>query len=77
MSPSQTAWWRKHPLPLIIFIAIAGYFLWSEHGAHIDAFLPWILLLCCVVMHLFMHGGHGHPSSDDTPARDDHRGDRP
>ena len=42
-----------------IFLAIGGYFLITEHGAHILPFLPWLLLLACPLMHFFMHGGHG------------------
>ena len=50
---------------LIGFLAIGGYFLITEHGAHIVPFLPWLLLLACPLMHLFMHGGHGGHHSDD------------
>ena len=49
---------------LIGFLAIAGYFLITEHYAHIVPFLPWLLLLACPLMHLFMHGGHGGHHSD-------------
>ena len=46
---------------LLGFLAIAGYFLVTEHWAHIVSFLPWLLLLSCPLMHVFMHGGHrGH-----------------
>jgi hypothetical protein len=41
------------------FILIAAYFLITEHRAHVVAFLPYLLLLACPLMHLFMHGGHG------------------
>ena len=44
------------------FLAVAGYFLWTEHEAHVKAFipyLPYLLLLACPLMHLFMHHGHG------------------
>jgi hypothetical protein len=44
---------------LLGFLAIAGYFLVTEHWAHIIPFLPWLLLLACPLMHFFMHGGHG------------------
>ena len=44
---------------LLGFLAIAGYFLVTEHWAHIVPFLPWALLLACPLMHVFMHGGHG------------------
>ena len=51
----------KYGLGLAVFLAIAGYFLWQEHEAHILGYLPLILILgACVSMYLFMHGGHGH-----------------
>lgn len=40
------------------FLAIAGYFLLSEHRAHVVPYLPFLLLLACPLMHLFMHRGH-------------------
>jgi len=49
-------------LVLIGFLAIAGYFLWTEHRAHLLSglsFLPWLLLLACPLLHFFMHRGHG------------------
>lgn len=50
----------RYGLGLAVFLAIAGYFLWQEHQAHIMGYLPLTLLLGgCIVMHLFMHGGHG------------------
>ena len=52
----------RNSLVLVGFLAIAGYFLWTEHRAHLLAavpYLPWLLLLACPLMHLFMHGGHG------------------
>jgi len=46
---------------LLLVLAIAGYFLWQGHKAHILEYLPLILTFgVCGVMHLFMHGGHGH-----------------
>ena len=44
---------------LIGFLAIVGYFLFMEHRAHFLEFLPWLLLLACPLMHIFMHRGHG------------------
>jgi hypothetical protein len=48
---------------LIAFIAIAAYFLVTEHRAHLSGWLSsygiWLLLLACPLLHLFMHGGHG------------------
>ena len=45
------------------FLVIAGYFLVTEHRAHLSGWLSsygiWLLVLACPLMHLFMHGGHG------------------
>jgi hypothetical protein len=42
------------------FILIIGYFLVTEHRAHVIQYLPFLLLLACPLMHLFQrHGGHG------------------
>ena len=55
----------RYGLALIGSLAIAGFFLWEEHEAHILGYLPLILLLgMCLVMHFFMHGGHGGHGSD-------------
>jgi hypothetical protein len=60
MNDTTPTWWRKPTnWPLIGFLAVAAWFLWTEHEAHVIAALPWLLVLGCVVMHLFMHRGHG------------------
>ena len=45
---------------LLAFLAIAAFFLVTEHTAHVFGALPFLLLLLCPLMHLFMHGGHGN-----------------
>ena len=40
------------------FLAIAAFFLWTEHRAHLLGVLPYVLLLLCPLLHL-LHGGHG------------------
>ena len=48
------------------FLAIAAYLLIAEHRAHLTQALPWLILLACPLMHLFMHRGHGsHGGSAD------------
>lgn len=42
------------------FLAVAGFFLFTEHRAHVLGILPYLLLLACPLMHLFMHHGHGN-----------------
>lgn len=57
--PTPSFWQHKSNWVLLGFLAIAAYFLWTEHAAHLAGFLPWLLLLACPLMHLFMHSGHG------------------
>jgi hypothetical protein len=54
----------KQKLVLIGFLAVAGFFLFTEHRAHLFGFLPYLLLLACPLMHLFHHGGHGNHQDD-------------
>jgi hypothetical protein len=42
------------------FVLVGGYFLLTEHQAHLLGILPYLLLAACPLMHLFHHGGHGH-----------------
>lgn len=60
MVQTKKQWWRNRTnQALLVFLAIAGYFLWAEHRAHVIEALPWLLIGACLAMHLFMHGGHG------------------
>lgn len=53
---------KKSNLVLWIFLGFIAYFLVTEHWAHIVPYLPWLILLACPLLHIFMHGGHGHGS---------------
>ena len=50
---------RRGKWVLLGFLLIAGFFLFTEHKAHVLGFLPYLLFLACPLMHLFHHG-HGH-----------------
>lgn len=54
-------------LVLLGFLAIAAFLLLSEHWAHLLGFWPWLLLLACPLLHVFMHGGDhgGHEDRTD------------
>ena len=57
---SAPPFWRsRYAIGLLVFGAVAAYFLLSEHRAHFFGALPFLLLLACPLMHMFMHGGHG------------------
>ena len=54
------AFWRsRYAVGLLVMGAIAAYFLLSEHRAHLLGALPFLLLLACPLMHVFMHHGQG------------------
>ena len=44
---------------LIVFLTIIGFFLFTEHRAHLLGILPYLVLLACPFMHFSMHRGHG------------------
>jgi hypothetical protein len=62
----------------VLLAAIAVFFLWGEHRVHLLGALPWLLLLACPLIHLFMHRGHGHGHDhgghgrNETTPPDDH-----
>ena len=48
-------------LVLLAFLAIAAFFLLTEHRAHFFGVLPLLLVLFCPLLHFFHHSGHdGH-----------------
>ena len=57
------------------FAALALFFLLAEHRGHFFGVLPYLLLLACPLMHLFMH--HGHRGMDAGQRNDNDREDRP
>lgn len=59
------------------FLAVAAFFLWTEHRAHLLGALPYLLILACPLMHLFMHGGHGHHGGHASRPTDIDRGSGP
>lgn len=45
---------------IAVCLGIVGFYLWTEHRAHLFGALPYLLLLACPLMHLFMHRSHDH-----------------
>ncbi|HMN13402.1 MAG TPA: DUF2933 domain-containing protein [Bellilinea sp.] len=61
---------------LLGLLVISGFFLLTEHRAHVLGILPFLLLLACPLLHLFFGGygrdgdgtaspGHTHPSKGE------------
>jgi hypothetical protein len=69
---------NKHLLSRIAlwgFLAIAAFFLWSEHRAHVLGALPYLLLLTGPQMPL-LHGGHHHGRSQQEAEERPRQGER-
>jgi hypothetical protein len=60
--------WYKTPTGLVcLALAVAaGYYLWVYHSQHVLAFLPFLVFLACPLMHILMHGRHGHHDAIDS-----------
>lgn len=78
--PAPPFWRSRYALGLLVFGAVAAYFLLSEHRAHFFGALPFLLLLACPLMHVFMHhghGGHGHHHGANEPQGGPDKPDQP
>jgi hypothetical protein len=75
----QTTGWGRQSIQRVciaLFLGIVAFFLLSEHTAHVFGVLPYLLILACPLMHLFMHhghGGHGRHGPDDAKPRESRR----
>lgn len=49
----------KNPIVIVCLLAV-GYWVYTYHLEHALGLLPYAILLLCPLMHVFMHGGHGH-----------------
>ena len=61
-------WRSRYALGYLVIGAVAAYFLLTEHLAHVVGALPFLLLLACPLMHVFMHHGHHHRDASSDPS---------
>ena len=68
-----SGWLRSRAgLGLLAFLAIAAFFLFTEHRTHLFGVLPYLLLLACPLLHLFMHRKHGGRGKGTGDHAEDH-----
>lgn len=58
VNQNHDSWLTRHRWISYGALAVIAYYLLTEHRAHVIAYLPFLLLAACPLMHLFMHGGH-------------------
>lgn len=54
-------------LVLYAFLAVLGFFLVTEHRAHVFGILPYLLLFACPLFHLLLHRRRGGHDSEFPP----------
>ncbi|NKK73701.1 DUF2933 domain-containing protein [Rhizobium sophorae] len=65
-----SAWSTYSRTVFIAFAAVALALIAYEHRVHVLGILPWLLILACPLMHMFMHHGHGGHSGHDHSRHD-------
>lgn len=60
---------------MFALLAVGGYYVIAEHGAHLLAAWPLLFLLACPLMHMF-HGGHGGHGGHQRSTDGDNTGAR-
>jgi heme/copper-type cytochrome/quinol oxidase subunit 4 len=69
-SPQGSFWMSRTFFVWLAFLTIAVFLLVSEHRAHVLGAWPFLLLLACPLLHVFMHGGHRSHSGSAQSVRD-------
>jgi hypothetical protein len=73
-------WKSPAGVTLVVVVAVAGFYLVTEHRAHLYWVLPYLVLLACPLMHFFMHGSHhrgaGQHHAPTGGSRDDEQRSR-
>lgn len=54
-----------------VVLAVVGFLILTGHSAHLFGMLPYLLILACPLMHIFMHGGHHHGGNHNNNGKDD------
>lgn len=63
----KSLWRTRYGVGWLVLGAVAAFFLLTEHRAHLFGALPYLLLLACPLMHVFMHRGHGAHGHHESP----------
>lgn len=74
---STPLFWRSPTgIALLVALAVVGFYLLTEHTAHLLGFLPYMFVLACPLMHVFMHHGHNGHNGHQAAGQPNSQGDR-
>lgn len=63
LNSHHESWLKKHRWITFVALGVIAIYLFTEHKQHVLPMLPYLFLLACPLMHVFMHGGHKHHES--------------
>lgn len=67
---SSPGWlFSRTGIATLVALSVIGFLIYTGHGAHLLGILPYLLILICPLMHIFMHGGHSHHHKDGAEAK--------
>lgn len=69
MTQKQSSWFNSNGFAALTLIGAVSYSLFMEHRDYLFQFLPFLILLLCPLMHIFMHRGHGHGGHGEHEGR--------
>ena len=72
VQPQQRTGWcpSRTTLLLLGLLVVGGLLLLATYTDYVFAALPFVFILACPLMHVFMHGGHGsHGQHHDDDQR--------
>ena len=78
-SPTQSWLLSRTGIATLVAVSVLGFLIYQGHGAHLLGYLPFLLILACPLMHIFMHGGHGghgghrHGSEEEESQKPDNK----
>lgn len=49
----------------LVALPILGFLIFTGHGLHLLGWAPFLLILACPLMHIFMHGRHGDAKAEE------------
>lgn len=56
---SRSWLFSRTAIATIVAMSVLGFLIYEGHGVHLLGYAPFLLILACPLMHIFMHGGHG------------------
>lgn len=70
MDRTSDSWLNRHRWISYGALGVIAYYLLTEHRQHVLAYFPFLILAACPLMHVFMHGGHGHTQDHGNQEQD-------